>query len=85
MVNNIEYLGFSQPMALAIAEALKVNPYPTPRVGAVLTDKTGNIKAISNHVRKGKRKTTKQFVSHPKIQTEVVRDNQIKRASDEKT
>ena len=53
MVNNLEYLGYSQPMALAIAEALKVNPYPNPRVGAVLTDKTGNIKAISNHVRKG--------------------------------
>ena len=53
MVNNLEYLGYSQPMALAIAEALKVNPYPNPRVGAVLADKTGNIKAVSNHVRKG--------------------------------
>lgn len=40
-------------MALAIAEALKVNPYPNPRVGAALTDKSGNIKAISNHVKKG--------------------------------
>lgn len=40
-------------MALAIAEALKVNPYPNPRVGAVLTDKSGNIKAIANHVKKG--------------------------------
>lgn len=53
MGNNLEYLGYSQPMALAIAEALKVNPFPNPRVGAVLTDKSGKIKAISNHVRKG--------------------------------
>ena len=40
-------------MSIAIAEALKVNPYPNPRVGAVLTDKKGKIKAISKHVKKG--------------------------------
>lgn len=53
MVNDLQYLGFSQPMSIAIAEALKVNPYPNPRVGAVLTDKKGKIKAISKHVKKG--------------------------------
>jgi len=54
LLNNLEYLGFSNPMALAMSEALKVNPYPNPRVGSVLIDKHGNIKAISNHVKKGK-------------------------------
>lgn len=53
MVNNLEFLGFSKPMALAMVEALKVNPYPNPRVGATLVDKYGNVKAISNHSKKG--------------------------------
>ncbi len=54
MGNNLEYLGYSYPMTLAITEALKVNPSPNPRVGAVLTDKHGQIKAVSNHREKGK-------------------------------
>ena len=53
MVNNLEFLGFSKPMALAMVEALKVNPYPNPRVGATLVDKHGGVKAISNHSKKG--------------------------------
>lgn len=36
-----------------MAEALKVNPYPNPRVGAVLVDEYGKIKAVSNHTKKG--------------------------------
>jgi|TARA_B110000438_G_scaffold78176_1_gene78353 diaminohydroxyphosphoribosylaminopyrimidine deaminase/5-amino-6-(5-phosphoribosylamino)uracil reductase len=53
LVNNLEFLGFSKPMALAMVEALKVNPYPNPRVGATLVDKHGGVKAISNHSKKG--------------------------------
>ena len=40
-------------MTVAIIEALKANPYPNPRVGAVLTDEQGQIKAVSNHLKKG--------------------------------
>ena len=40
-------------MTVAIIEALKANPYPNPRVGAVLTDEHGEIKAVSNHLKKG--------------------------------
>jgi diaminohydroxyphosphoribosylaminopyrimidine deaminase/5-amino-6-(5-phosphoribosylamino)uracil reductase len=51
--NNLQKLGFSKPMTVAIIEALKANPYPNPRVGAVLTDEHGQIKAVSNHLKKG--------------------------------
>jgi len=51
--NNLQKLGFSKPMTVAIIEALKANPYPNPRVGAVLTDEHGEIKAVSNHLKKG--------------------------------
>ena len=40
-------------MTVAIIEALKANPHPNPRVGAVLTDQHGQIKAVSNHLKKG--------------------------------
>ncbi len=40
-------------MSIAMIEALKVNPYPNPRVGAVLTNSLGEIKAVSNHVKRG--------------------------------
>ena len=53
LVNNFKYLGFSEPMALAMVEALKVNPYPNPRVGALLIDEQGNVKAAANHKQKG--------------------------------
>ena len=53
MDNNLQKLGFSKPMTVAIIEALKANPYPNPRVGAVLTDEHGQIKAVSNHLKKG--------------------------------
>jgi diaminohydroxyphosphoribosylaminopyrimidine deaminase/5-amino-6-(5-phosphoribosylamino)uracil reductase len=51
--NNLQKLGFSKPMTVALIEALKANPYPNPRVGAVLTDEHGEIKAVSNHLKKG--------------------------------
>lgn len=51
--NNLQKLGFSKPMTVAIIEALKANPHPNPRVGAVLTDQHGQIKAVSNHLKKG--------------------------------
>ena len=52
MLNSLEYLNFSKYMVEAIKTALRFNPSPNPRVGAVLVDEMNNIKKVTAHQNK---------------------------------
>ena len=52
MLNSLEYLNFSKYMVEAIKTALRFNPSPNPRVGAVLVDEMNNIKKVAAHQNK---------------------------------
>ena len=52
MLNSLEYLNFSKYMIEAIKTALRFNPSPNPRVGAVLVDEMNNIKKVAAHQNK---------------------------------
>ena len=53
MQNSLKYLQFSEYMIEAIKVALRYNPTPNPRVGAVLVDKNNKIKKVAAHKNKG--------------------------------
>ena len=53
MQNSLKYLQFSEYMIEAIKAALRYNPTPNPRVGAVLVDKNNKIKKVAAHQNKG--------------------------------
>ncbi len=68
MANTFHFLDFPNSMYLAVIEALKVNTFPNPKVGAVLLDKNNKVKATGHHKGKGTNHAEIEIINNTTIE-----------------
>jgi diaminohydroxyphosphoribosylaminopyrimidine deaminase/5-amino-6-(5-phosphoribosylamino)uracil reductase len=67
---SLSYINFSSYMQDAIVAALNSEPYPNPKVGAVLVSKNGTIKSIGVHKGPGTNHAELEIINNSKISSE---------------
>ena len=66
----LQFLDYPNSMYLAVIEALKSETYPNPKVGAVLINKSNQIKAIGHHQGKGTNHAEIEIIKKSKINSD---------------